>query len=143
MLDQLGRQQATQKTVDKWMGKPFAWGEADCAVMLKDHLKNMGQPARVAGARKWKTAIGATKALKRLKFDNLSDLIDDRGFKRINGAEALTGDICVIAADHPLGCLAVCIGPNQWLSLHEGAEGFTLINIVQFIGAWRVEWQKH
>lgn len=142
MKDATKRTEATQKTVDKWRGKPFKWGKSDCGLMVADHLKRFGIFPKIRKAGKWNSAIGAVKALQRLGCKNFEELIDSHGLERINGAQAIEGDIALIEADHDLGCICICTGPNQWLALHEDAEGFTLVEILEFIGAWRVTWQR-
>lgn len=142
MMNLIDRRDATQATVDKWLNQPFEWGGADCARMTLDHLRNMGHRPKIAKAGAWKTPASARAAVRRMGCADLVEVIDKMGHARINGAQAIAGDIAAIEAGHPMGCLCVCIGPNQWLSLHEAAEGFTVVEIDQFLAAWRIEWQK-
>lgn len=142
MKHAIERRDATQATLDKWLNKPFEWGKSDCARMGIDHLRNMGHKPKTSKARSWKTAVSAKAAIKRAGFNDLIEAIDDMGHLRIAGAYAIAGDIAIIEADNPLGCLCVCIGPNQWLALHEAAQGFTIIKIKKFKAVWRIEWQK-
>jgi hypothetical protein len=142
MMNLIGRRDATQATLDKWLNTPFSWGNADCARMVIDHLRNMGHRPKIAKSGGWKTAASARAAIKRMGHADLIEVLDGWGLPRIEGAQAVAGDIAAIEADSPLGCLCVCIGPNQWLSLHEVAEGFTIVEISDFKAAWRIEWQK-
>ncbi|MDZ7824497.1 MAG: hypothetical protein U5K75_11005 [Ahrensia sp.] len=142
MINLTDRRDATQATVDKWLNQPFSWGAADCAKMTLDHLRNMGHRPKIAKAGAWKTAASASAAVRRMGCGDLVDVIDKMGHVRINGAQAIAGDIAAIEATHSMGCLCVCIGPNQWLSLHQEADGFTVIAIDQFLAAWRIEWHE-
>lgn len=142
MENMTARIAATQKTVDKWRGKPFKWGKVDCGLMAADHVKRFGHYPKIRKAGKWNSPLGAVKALKRIGFSNFEEMIDDLDLERINGAQAIEGDVALIEAEHDLGCICICTGPNQWLALHEDAEGFTFVEIMEFIGVWRLTWQK-
>lgn len=143
MIEAINRKNATQETLDQWIDVEFSWGDADCAKMVVSHLRRFGHNPGIAKARSWKSALTAKAAMKRFGYANLIECMDGMLHDRINGAEALVGDVAAIEADNPLGCLCICTGPNQWLSLHESTSGFTIIQITEFKAAWRIKWQKH
>lgn len=138
MSEQIKRAAATQQTFSMWNGKRFKWGKADCAKLAIYHLRAMGHQPKIKGLGDWRTPDTAAEALERVGWKDLVDAVDAQGFDPIIPAFARIGDIAVIEADFPHGCLVVCVGPDQWLGLHEDAEGFTVLNVMQFMKAWRV-----
>lgn len=142
MTDATKRADATQRTLNEWKDRPFEWGKADCAKMASSHLRRFGHNPKIAKAGSYHSPLTAKAALKRYGHASLEAAIDAVGLERIGPAFSNVGDLALIEADHPMGCLCVCIGPNQWLALHEDVEGFTIISILEFITAWRVTWQK-
>lgn len=143
MTEAIHRRDATQKTLNEWKDKPFKWGKVDCARMLVSHLRRFGYHPKISKAGEWKSPLSAKAALKRLGFADMAEAITGQGLEEIIPAFAIVGDVALIEADHELGAVCVCVGPNQWLSLHEDAEGFTIVQIHEFIKAWRVAWLKH
>lgn len=136
-LDLVGRVAATQATLDKFKGKPFAWGDADCARMVIQHLKNMGAPIRLAGVGDYKTAIGAKRALGRLGFKTLADALDSHSL-RIPPAAAVVGDVIQGEGDDQFGALGVAVGNGRMLGWHEDAAGAVVLQPVRSLAAWRV-----
>lgn len=142
IIEAIERRDATQETKDEWMDRPFSWGDSDCGRMALEHLRRFGYRPKIAKLGKWQSALSAKAALKRVGCKTLVDMMDKQGLARINGAQAVVGDMAAIEADSPVGCLAVCVGPNLWIAPHEDSAGFTVIEISQFLAVWRVEWQR-
>ena len=129
------RQIATQATKDRYFGKPFAWGEADCARMAAFHLKAMGWPVKLAGVGAYKTALGAKRALARLGHASLTEAMDAR-FARISPAATLIGDILSLAGDDAFGALVIAVGNGRVLGWHEDAAGAVILQPLTFDAAW-------
>ncbi|MDQ5915939.1 MAG: hypothetical protein QG584_1832 [Pseudomonadota bacterium] len=113
------RQKAVQATMERFRDRAFAWGSVDCAKMVAFHLKQMGHKVRLSKAGQYKTALGATAALKRLGYETLPDAMDGHGFTRIAPAFALIGDVVSFASDHPIGALGIVVGNGNMMAFHE------------------------
>lgn len=133
------RRRAVQATAEKFGGVPFAWGSHDCAAMVSFHLAKAGHPLgdhKAAGS--YSTAIGAQRAIKRIGFDNLSDLLDAR-FPRIPAAFARLGDLVAFEADHPVGAIGIHLGNASVMVYSEEDEtGPIQARIVKAEAAWRI-----
>jgi len=139
MLHPLERRRiATEATVAKYFGKPFAWGTHDCARMAAWHLRQFGVALGTDKAGTWRSAVGARRALTRLGAASLAELAD-ANFERIPPAAALIGDIMIVPAEDAFGALWVSTGNGTALGWHEDAPGAAIIR-ASFIDtlAWRV-----
>lgn len=136
------RVDAAQATVDRFQGKPFKLGRFDCAQMVAFHLRRIGRPVKVQKAGTYHSALGAKKALKRLGFDNLTQ-VADATFPRIPWAAALAGDIVEIPQDDAgggegIGALGVVVGNGRVLVYHPDAAGAVVGELKEANAAWRV-----
>lgn len=93
MKNIIERVEATQKTIDYWLGQDFEWGVADCGQMVGWHLETAGYSTPLKDARAYSTDIGAKRAMKALGADSMEDFIDRLGFERIAPASAIVGDV--------------------------------------------------
>ncbi|WP_334185080.1 DUF6950 family protein [Novosphingobium sp.] len=117
-MDLLERVTKTQTTIDQFLNKDFAWGEFDCAALAATHVENLGFETVRSKARKYSTEIGAKRALHKLGYSSMEDLVDSYGFERIPPAMAITGDIVGFPGgtdDHQWTGLGVMIDPGQHL----------------------------
>jgi hypothetical protein len=134
----LRRREVTQATLDHWKGRPFAWGSADCAQMVRRHLEGMGHKVKLAKVGSYSTAIGAKRAIHRLGYPSLIEAMDAR-FLRIAPAATLPGDILALPADEgEFGALVIALGNGAALGWHPDAEGAAVMRMEKFVAAWPV-----
>jgi hypothetical protein len=131
------RRDATQKTLDRFKGKALKFGKYDCARMASYHLRCLGRPVKVAKAGTYHSALGATRALKKLGYNNLAEVADAH-FPRIPPAAALVGDLIELESDSPLGCITVVLGNGRTIGWIEGQDVAVVLQPTEYKAAWRV-----
>lgn len=132
------RQRAVQVTMERFRGKAFAFGSADCAKMVAFHLKQFGYKVRLSKAGQYTTLLSAQAALRRLGYETLPDALDGHGFERIAPAAALLGDIVSFAGEHPIGALGIVVGNGNMMAFHELHDQPVIMTMAQIDTAWRV-----
>lgn len=133
----LNLRDAAQASCDHFIGAPFQWGRYDCAKMVTFHLRHLGISLSIAKAGRYATALGAYRALKRLGFESLADVLDGRGLQRIAPASRVAGDIIELPSSEALGSLAVAVGNGRVLGYHESLTGADILQPLEMITAWR------
>lgn len=138
----LRRVAAAQATLDRWQGVAFEWGKADCARLVASHLRLLGIRLRIGKAGSYSSALGATRALRRVGFDTLAAVLDGHGLLRIPPAAAVVGDVLLLPGDpddnRGFDALAVALGNGRVLAWHPDAPGAVVCQPVQFDAAWSV-----
>lgn len=132
------RRAAVIATQERFQDKPFDWSKsATCIHLVRFHAAQMGH--KVPIVPKFRSALGAKKALKETGFDSLPDLLDSM-FERIPPAFMRVGDILAVPADDEWTALVVKGDKTKFLGWHEEAQGCTIIEIDvrQAVGAWRL-----
>ena len=133
------RQQAVRSCRDRFEGKPYQPGVADCARLAEAALAAQGVKVRILKGLHWSTEAGALRALRRTGHATLIEAMDATGLERIAPARALPGDIVAIPSEPgcPFGCgLALAIDNGRIFGFHDG-EGMVLEPVL-FTAAWRV-----
>ena len=133
----LERRDATQRTMDRFVGRPFAWGKYDCGKMLISHLREMNHRPTIGVGGTWCTPLGLKRFLAR-KGGSGAACLDGWGLPRIAPAEAWIGDVIEMPGEPPFGAFGVSIGNGRALAYYEEAEGAAVIQPLQFIAAWRL-----
>lgn len=120
------RAAATQKTFDKFKGKPFAWKDASCAHLLRTHLRNMKhRPPKMPAFR---SAVGAKRALKDMGADDLVALLNGLGLMEIPPAKMLVGDLAVLPGDDGVfDAIVVSAGNGKFMGWHGASEGLQMM----------------
>ncbi|MCH4894013.1 hypothetical protein GO308_12895 [Sphingomonas sp. SFZ2018-12] len=134
------RAAATRATVAHYQGRAFEWGRVDCAKMVAWHLRQLrGLSMGLSKAGSYSSALGARRALGRLGYASLPDVLDAKGFERIAPAMAITGDIFMVAGTDDWPALVIATGNNTVLGFHEDSEVATVIRIplANIESAWR------
>lgn len=152
----LDRNALAQATHDRFVGRVFDWkADGDCIRLFKFHVMRAGYPNPLKGVREWSGEVGAVLALRHAaksagldKTATLADLIDARGFRRIDAAQAMAGDIIGLQGDDPWGvAVGICMGNGKALAFAPDPEsgeqrcfvGEALLNIngvVPAMTAW-------
>lgn len=134
------RADAAQLLLDEWRDRPFSWQDGvTCVRLCAAHLRRMGYRPPLAKAGRYKTALGARRALERAGFADLAAGLDAMGLPRIAPAAALIGDIVELPGEAPFNALTVVIGNGRVLGFHEDLEGAGVLQPSEYISAWRVE----
>lgn len=118
------RQAVAQDVVNHYIFQDLEWGVRDCGTLAAHVLNSFGIENPLSNSdRAYKTALGATKFLKKIASD-LAAVIDSAGIQRISTAEVLVGDLIAIQSDDPAfgWSLGVVVGPNKVMAFieHDG-----------------------
>jgi len=141
--DLIRRERALAATMNKFAGKAFDLGGADCVQLVHFHLRQMGHKG-LPDPGGYASPAGVTKRLKALGFKSLEELFDSL-LPRIAPAFMLPGDIALVEAekDAPAwraGTVVISVG-RKFLGWHPDAD---LLAVIQptvdepFVAAWRV-----
>ena len=138
------RKEAAEACILRFADKPYDAGTRDCTIMARHLLHKLGLKVPFAKGVRYSSERGGLKFLKRAGFDTLIEAVDSLGLPRIAPASALIGDLIALPTQSPLGSLAICIGPMQFLAYGEDFAGATRISgVTQFVEddkgpcAWR------
>jgi len=138
----LVRQRAVDACLKRFAGQALRWGRTDCVKLTALALRKQGVSVPQLKGLRYRSALGAAKALEATGHDNLLAAMDATGLARIAPAAAWPGDIVGLPSDDDRFdvALTVCIAPgsNRVLSL-DGAARFGVVRPSgMFTGAWRV-----
>ena len=135
----MARVAVAQACVAKFDGQPFAWGECDCAKLAAFALQGLGYKPSYARFGRYRSALGARRALRREGFADTTDWIDSiHGLARIAPAAALPGDIVGLPGEEGWTALTVALGNDRLLGFHLAAAGCAVVQpLVAPLFAWR------
>lgn len=134
---QIRRVQATQATVDRFLGKTYKLSTVDCGRLLGLHLRKCGRKVDVPKIGAYSTYAGALKWLKHRGCDSIEAYLDSLGLLRIAPAEALVGDILTLPSSDALSAPVIYVGDGRYLGFHEESEVAVLMKPTAFELAWR------
>ena len=135
------RAAAVAATQARFEGKPFDWGKsATCIHLVRFHAAQMGN--RLPVVPRFKTALGARRALLTTGFQTLPALLDSR-FERIPPAFMRVGDVLALPGDEGFESLFLKADKMKFIGWHKDADGCEQVEIDmrQAVGAWRL-WPK-
>jgi hypothetical protein len=120
-LTAMQRVQAADRFVAEWAGKPMIWGETDCACGAAAMIELLTGKKPVKVWPKYNTPQGALKAIKRMKADNLADLVTRKLQVIKPGQSGKIGDIIGLqSVDDDWPALAVVLGQGAVLGISDG-----------------------
>lgn len=138
-MNEIGRRvEATIATQAKFKDKPFDWTKAaTCIHLARYHAAKMGHKLPIVP--RFRSVLGAKKALRDVGFDSLPDLLDSY-FTRIPPAFMQVGDLLALEGEHGWHSLVVKGDRSKFLGWHEDAIGCTIMDIDLSVaeGAWRL-----
>lgn len=122
-MELLQRRDAAQAAVDRFVGRPLAWGRDDCVRMAAFAARKRGRPVSLAKAGSYSSLRGALVALRRTGFASLEAAVDAQGLEPIAQAFALPCDLIGLPTAEPGPWLALTIylGNGRVLGFQEGA----------------------
>lgn len=129
---------AVMATERKFRDKPFNWRmAATCIHLVRFHAAQMGH--KVPPVPKFRSALGAKKALLTTGFQTLPALLDSK-FERIPPAFMRVGDILAMPGDEDWHGLVIKGDKTKFLGWHEEAPGCTImeVDVSQAFAAWRL-----
>lgn len=135
------RREATQATLDKFIGKPFSWQKGrHCVAMAHYHLRQMGyRSPKLPPLPRVRSPIAARQELTKRGFASVSDWLDSF-LIRIPPAMMRLGDIAVTPGDEGFDAILIRTAPRKllgWLP-----DGSAVVNydagLEDLTGAWRV-----
>lgn len=133
------RVKATIKTQARYEGRAFDWAKAaTCAHMLRYHASNMGHQLPIVP--RFRSMIGARKALKGMGHADLIELMDDM-FERIPAARMAVGDMAAFDGDAGFHSLLIKGDRSKFLGWHESADDCQFIEVYTIsdaVGAWQL-----
>ena len=135
------RVSATQATQARFEGRAFNWSkQATCIHLMRFHAAQMGHQLPLVP--RFRSAIGAKKALKDFGAETLSELMD-KFFPRIPAAMMLPGDIAAFPGDGGFDALMIYGQLRAVLGWHEYSEQCEYARLTDegyaaCLGAWRI-----
>jgi len=131
------RQRATQATKSKFENKSMAWErEVTCVHLARFHLAKMGH--KLPKMPRVKSLLGAKKALKENGWKDTAAMLDSF-LEPIPPAAMRMGDVAVMQDDSGMGAVVISLGMgwSKVMGWHEDVEGLAVMDVKEFIGAWR------
>jgi len=136
-MDAVRRERATEATKEEFFGTKFKYGRNDCAQVARKHAIRCGCAFNSSEGGNYSTPLGAKRALTRMGYENLRDLMD-KNYEVIAPARALPGDIIELEGDEVIGTLVVYLGNQKALSFHETQDAMCIVQILEPARAWRM-----
>lgn len=126
---------ATQKTVDKFKGREFDEGKADCIQLVLLHARHCGRRIKIPKYRDWESAA---RVLRKLGFRTLGEAMDHY-FTRIDRVEVMVGDIVEMPGTNGFSGLSVAVGNGRVLGFYEEVPHADILQPLIVTGAWRID----
>lgn len=134
----------TQATVDRFQGAELSWGKRDCLRMFAFHVRQFGYPVSLAKYGSYSSLRGAIAALNKT-HKTMAAGVESYGLMSIGHASALPGDVLALPGDgSDWAALAIYLGNGRCLAFGDmdDREVCDVMQPLQIVGAWRVEWLK-
>lgn len=138
------RVRLTQETVDKFAGQDLIWGMRDCLRMFAFHAKAFGYKVSLTKYGGYSSLKGAIAALRKT-HGTMEAGIESYGLQPIGYASALPGDIITLPGEgSDWVAIAIYLGNGRALGFGDmdDREVCDVMQPLEIVGAWRVEWQK-
>ena len=133
------RVRAAEATLQQFMGKPFAWGRADCLRLAAFHLRELGCAPPLREAGEYRTLLGAHRALKRTGHATFEAWVDSWGLMRIPPALALPGDLLGFRTEEDgWHALSVALSNGRALGFYGDPPLAQVVQPVDVAAAWSV-----
>ena len=130
------RIEAVQPVLDGWLGRPFIWGENDCAHLCASVLFAMGHQDPLSDIGPYATQRGAKRQLKKAGYADLDEALDALGFERIAPAMALPGDLVALEGEGGWTALGLAVGQGRAVAFSCGQCAWGPISDCKT--AWRI-----
>ncbi|WP_397586684.1 DUF6950 family protein [Sphingobium fuliginis] len=130
---------AIEATMARYRDRPFEWGKVDCAKVAAFHLKKLGHKVLISKAGAYGSALGARRAIRRMGYDSLPDLLDGLGLTRIPYSRMLLGDLVVAEGHGGIDAIGIYASNGHVLGFHEDHldQGLVTVDLTP-LAAWSV-----
>lgn len=115
---------ATQKTLDKYRGRPFSYGDADCIKAFRSQLVNMGN--RAPRLPRYSTERQALNRLAKAGFKSTEDLVLNF-CQEIRPVDKLVGDVGILEGEGGALNAVVIYAGRVWMGWPAEEPGFQLV----------------
>lgn len=134
------RRDAAQAMLDAWSKRPLRLGRSDCARMAASHLRKLGHRVKLPPSGSYASVRGARRELARLGHKDLAAALDAQDLVRIAPAEAIIGDLLLLASADGLGSITIALGNGRALGYHDHVDGgAAVLQPLEFLAAWRAD----
>ena len=117
--------------------KPLEWGAHDCCTFAASCIEAVtGRTVWVKGLPAYRSAAGATTALKKAGFTDLGAALDSVLGERKPVAMARRGDLVLIAGPDAPGCAVVDLS-GEW-AVGLSPDGVVRVRLAEAVTAWSV-----
>lgn len=133
----------TQATVDKFQGVELEWGKRDCLRMFAFHVRQFGYTVGLARYGNYSSLKGAIAALRKT-HKTMAAGVESYGLMPIGYASALPGDVIALPGEAVGAALAIYLGNGRALGFGDmdDREVCDVMQPLEIVGAWRVEWLR-
>ena len=131
------RVEITQATLDRYVGRELNYGAVDCVQIAAFHLRAMGLKVLLSKGGRYRTELGAAKALKRAGFASLAEALEDLGLDRVPAASVIVGDLLEIPTAASIGCLMIALGNGRALGFVDDHPVAAVLQPLQYVAGWR------
>jgi len=135
--DAVRRLKATEATKAKYEHRAMSWErETTCVHMARFHLRKMGH--KLPNMPRVKSLLSAKRELKNNGWQDTAAMLD-QFLERIAPAQMRMGDVAVMQDDSGMGAVVISLGMgwSKVMGWHEDVEGLAIMDVKEFIGAWR------
>lgn len=122
------------EVVSRYRGRPFQWGETDCATFFSDAVAAMTGHDPFASFRPWSSEFCAATRLVRAGVRSVEDFVAAR-FDSIPPVAAGRGDVGYLEERHALTCPVIILGAEA-VSMTE--SGLAIVPRTLIVRAFRV-----
>ncbi|KLE32461.1 DUF6950 family protein [Aurantiacibacter luteus] len=132
------RRVATEKTMARFRNREFDWRyQRTCAHLAFYQARQMGR--RLPKVPRFRSAVGAKKALKTLGHDSLIGLLDAH-LERIPPAMMRLGDLCAVPGTEGLDAVFVNVAAQKIAGWREDAPALVVLHVSldEIEAAWRL-----
>ena len=135
------RQQAVEACIERFSGKPMAWGKVDCARIVSHNLRRLGIATSLLKGASYSSEHSALKTLRSLGAGGLGDAMDMIGDKvfRVPPAAVVQGDVIGMACEGDVWdmALTVAVGNGRVLGVLNGVATVMQPDLTYAVAAWR------
>lgn len=116
--------------------RPFVWGKQDCCLFAADWVRLVTKVDPAQALRgKYRTELGAKRALKRAGFNAIEDIANDRLGQSLAPLQLTRGDIALVMNHVDEPTLGIVWGAIVWVMTPSGVSHLA---VDQVIKGWRV-----
>ncbi|MGB7407146.1 MAG: hypothetical protein WA908_01455 [Pontixanthobacter sp.] len=132
------RAAATERTLERFRGRPLDWRSAHCIKMARMQANALGHnvpPVPILNG-----PVGARKALAKQGAGSVIELLDKYLTRHPAPAYAIVGDLCALESPDGLDAICIADGMGHLFGWHEATNYEKLETVSMAQGAVKVAW---